>query len=68
MGEQHRVINPEDVAQCRLRGYRWNEIAQGLLVTDRVLERWRERTRFIDPIITIPNTEEGNALLDTIHW
>ena len=66
MAEERRVINPEYVEQCRLHGYRWNEIAQGLLVTDRVLERWRERTHFIDPIIAIPDTDEGNALLDEL--
>ena len=59
-------INPAYVEECRRHGYRWKEIAEGLLVTDRVLERWRERTHFVDPIIAIPNTEEGNNFLDTL--
>ena len=65
MDEQH-VINPAFVNECRLHGYRWNEIARALLITDRMLERWRERNRYIDPIQRIPATEEGNALLDAL--
>ena len=59
-----RLINHDYVVQCRLRGYRWNEIAEGLHVTTRVVDRWRERTHFIDPIMTISDTEEGNNYLD----
>ena len=57
-------INPEYVKVCRERGYRWNEIAQSLVVTDRVLEGWRIRTGFVDPVIFIPDTDDGDGLLD----
>jgi len=59
-------INPAYVEQCRLRGFRWNEIAAGLFVSRRVLERWRARVHFVDPIVKIPDTVSGNELIDSL--
>jgi len=64
--DNRRQINPAYVEQCRLRGFRWNEIAEGLGVTKRVVDRWRERINFVDPIVIIPDTIAGDELVDSL--
>jgi hypothetical protein len=45
---------------------KWKRIAEDLNITDRKLERWRERVQFVDPMMHIELGPEGDNFLDNL--